>query len=53
VNLLRSFGSLLLAEAENRVLVPWGIREWHIGEATSETFEDLLLALLNEEKLHP
>lgn len=52
VELLGAFSSFLLTEAEHIVLVISGICHRHVGEARSKTFEDLLLSLLCEEKLH-
>ena len=52
MELLSTFSSLLLTEAENVVFVVSSISDWHVGEAGSETLEDLLLSLLGEEELH-
>lgn len=52
MELLSTFSSLLLTEAENVVFVVSSVGDWHVGEAGSETLEDLLLSLLGEEKLH-
>lgn len=52
VKLLSIVASLLLAEAENVVLVVSSVGHWHVGEASSETLKDLLLSLLDEEQLH-
>lgn len=52
MELLSTFSSLLLTEAENVVFIVSSISDWHVGEAGSETLENLLLSLLGEEKLH-
>lgn len=43
---------LLLAEAEQGVLVVAGISDWHVGEGSCKPFEDLLLSLLDQKQLH-
>jgi hypothetical protein len=52
VDFLGAFTRFLLAEAEEGVLVLGGICDWHISESGSETLENLLLSLFDEEKLH-
>lgn len=46
------FSCLLLTEAEKRILVFGGIGHGHVCESGSESLENLLLSLLDEEKLH-
>lgn len=53
MNLLSGLCCFLLTEAENTVFVSGGVGKWHIGEAPSVSFENLLLSLFNEEELHP
>lgn len=43
---------LLLAEAEEGVLVIVSISDWHVGESSGKTFKNLLLFLFNQEQLH-
>jgi hypothetical protein len=52
VKLLSAFSILLLAEAEEGVPVACDIADRHICESSSETLENLLLSLLDEEELH-
>jgi hypothetical protein len=52
VELLCIFTSFLLTEAEDVVLVISSVSHWHISETGGETFKDLLLSFLCEEKLH-
>lgn len=52
VELLSCLTGLLFTEAEDVVLVVSGIGHWHVGKASGETLEDLLLSFLGEEKLH-
>jgi len=52
VDFLGVFTSLLLAEAEQGVLVLGCICDWHISESGGETLKNLLLSLFDEEKLH-
>jgi hypothetical protein len=52
VELLSCLTSLLFTEAEDVVLVVGGVGHWHVGEASGETLEDLLLSFLGQEKLH-
>jgi len=52
VELLGILVGLLLAEAEQGVLVVASISDWHVSESGSKTFEDLLLSLLNQKELH-
>lgn len=49
---LSVFVGFLLTEAEQRVLVIIGVRDWHVGESSGETLKDLLLFLFNQEQLH-
>lgn len=43
---------LLLAEAEQGILVVAGIGDWHVGEGGCKPFKDLLLSLLDQKQLH-
>lgn len=43
---------LLLAEAEQGVLVVAGVSDWHVGEGGCKPFKDLLLSLLDQKQLH-
>lgn len=52
VDFLGVFSRFLLAEAEQGVLVLGGISHWHVSECGGKTLQDLLLPLLDEEKLH-
>jgi hypothetical protein len=49
---LSVFISFLLTEAEQRVLIIIGIRDWHVSESCGETLKNLLLFLFNQEQLH-
>jgi len=49
VELLSVLVRLLLAEAEQGVLVVASVSDWHISEGGCKAFEDLLLSLLNQE----
>jgi len=52
VQLLGILVGLLLAEAEQGVLVVADIGDWHVSESGCKPFKDLLLSLLNQKQLH-
>lgn len=52
MELLGILVGLLLAEAEQGVLVVASISDWHVSESGSETFKNLLLFLFNQKQLH-
>ena len=49
---LSVFIGFLLTEAEQRILVIIGVRDWHVSESCGETLKNLLLFLFNQEQLH-